>query len=211
MPGLFVAGAAAVAGVATHISYFNKNEHAQYGVRYLQLTLVVFCTAVAGLMRIGEETFTAAVFDVASIEGSFLAGLFASLLVYRLILSPLNKFPGPFPARKLQRSSSLLLGDHEFMRRSVGISSLWYSTKVGPHMNAQHVLLDLHNKYGEFVRVGSSDLSITHPEAVNIIYGHGSKCMKGAWYVCTFLSSWSSAIGGSGFPHLDRANQRVKA
>lgn len=43
-------------------------------------------------------------------------------------------------------------------------------------------MVKLHNQYGDFVRVGSSDLSILHPDAVTAIYGLGSKCTKSDWY-----------------------------
>lgn len=98
-PPVLLAGAAA-AGIATHVLYLNRSEHHLYGVRYLQLAFVVFCVAVAGLVRIGEAKFADAFATVLAYEGSFFAGLYTSLLIYRAFLNPLNKFPGPYPARK---------------------------------------------------------------------------------------------------------------
>ncbi|KAF2710676.1 cytochrome P450 [Pleomassaria siparia CBS 279.74] len=36
--------------------------------------------------------------------------------------------------------------------------------------------------YGRFVRIGSPDLSITHPLGVGVIYGPKSNCRKASWY-----------------------------
>ncbi|OOO13288.1 cytochrome P450 [Aspergillus oryzae] len=49
------------------------------------------------------------------------------------------------------------------------------------HKTLYRKLADLHNEYGDFVRVGPSDLSIIHPKAVNTIYGFKSACTKSAW------------------------------
>lgn len=153
--------AAAAAGVAAHVGYFNRGEHHLYGVRYLQAFATVCITATLLQVRVAEVPVPTAIIETATIAGVFLAGLYASLLTYRLFLNPLNKFPGPFMTR---------------------ITNYWYTSKVAGHARAQDVMLDLHEKYGEFVRIGSCDLSITHPEGVKTIYGLGAKCTKAPWY-----------------------------
>lgn len=105
MPAPALLGLTALAGVATHAFYFNQSEHHFYGVRYLQIALAVFFTAVAAGIRIGEKSFSESASVAAAFEGSYLAGLYASLLVYRCFFHPFNKFPGPFGASM----SSLLL------------------------------------------------------------------------------------------------------
>ncbi|KAE8036859.1 hypothetical protein FH972_009492 [Carpinus fangiana] len=161
MPGTPTLLLAAAAGVATHVGYFNRGEHHFYGVRYLQAFLTVCITAIALQVRSADVPTRTALSTTATIAGAFLAGVYASLLTYRIFLHPLNKFPGPFMAR---------------------ITSYWYTFQVAGHARAQDVTMRMHEKYGEFVRVGSSDLSITHPEGVKVVYGLGSKCSKAAWY-----------------------------
>ncbi|KAH4106582.1 cytochrome P450 monooxygenase sthD [Parastagonospora nodorum] len=90
----------------------------------------------------------------------FLLGLYGSTLVYRLIFHPLNRFPGPLAAR---------------------ISDLWLCTQLGGH-DMHHLSERLSKRYGEFVRIGSSTLMLTHPKAVAAIYGPGSPCRKGTFY-----------------------------
>ncbi|EDU46786.1 Cytochrome P450 [Pyrenophora tritici-repentis] len=90
----------------------------------------------------------------------FLLGLYGSLLTYRIFLHPLNRFRGPMAAR---------------------ISDLWLCTQLGGH--DMHRLSErLSKQYGEFVRIGSSTLMLTHPLAVAAIYGPGSPCRKAAMY-----------------------------
>ncbi|KAE8420722.1 cytochrome P450 [Aspergillus pseudocaelatus] len=87
-------------------------------------------------------------------------GLYSSLVIYRLLFHPLQCFPWPFLLR---------------------VSAFWLSAQLR-HETLYRKLADLHNEYGDFVRVGPSDLSIIHPKAVNTIYGFKSTCAKSAWY-----------------------------
>ena len=153
---------AAVAGVLSHVCYFNRGEHHFYGVRYLQAFIATFVLAVLGLCQQGQA-LDEALAQVIPIISCYLAGVYASLIAYRAIFHPLNKFPGPFGAR---------------------ISRLWLSAhlKDGDLYRKVH---RMHEQYGDFVRVGSSDLSITNPKAISAIYGQGSKCTKSDYYDLT--------------------------
>lgn len=153
---------AVMTGMVSHIVYFSRGEHHLYGARYVFIFAITFATAVIALHQRRDpqdRPFT----QVSSVALFYLAGLYASLIIYRSLFHPLNKFPGPFGAR---------------------ISSFWLSARVKDG-DAFRQIHKLHDKYGDFVRVGSSDLSITHPKAVNAIYGLGSKCTKAAWYDLT--------------------------
>ena len=160
MSTLLPHGAAVALGVACHLGYFNKGEHHLYGVRYLQALFAASLTLGVVLAGIGGLPISDVLKVVTKFAAFFLAGLYASLLLYRIVFSPLNRFPGPFAAR---------------------ISNFWFSSRLSKH-NAFQKVLDLHNIYGEFLRIGSNDLSIVHPEAVELIYGFGSPCRKAAFY-----------------------------
>ena len=148
-----------IAGVATHQSFFAKGEHHMLGLFYLQIYAGLLLVTVLCCLWVDQKsraaTLTASTFTI-----YYLAGLYGSLVLSRIFWSPLYHFPGP-PFAKL--------------------SSLYFSYQCRKG-NAHEVLLKLHQQYGDFVRFGSSDLSIIHPKAVSAIYGRTSRCIKAAWY-----------------------------
>ncbi|KAL2848517.1 cytochrome P450 [Aspergillus pseudoustus] len=152
-----------LAGVFSHVVYFNKGEHHLYGPLYLKLFFTTVVGATAALSYTQKVAWITALTTVSELIGSYLLGLYGSLLVYRLFLHPLNKFPGPSGAR---------------------ISAFWLSLQL--RNNNLHVkLVELHQRYGSFVRIGSSDLSVLSPKAIEIVYGPGSRCIKGTTYDLT--------------------------
>lgn len=153
----------AAVGVAAHLLYFKRGEHHLHGVRYIQLLAITVVVGVLSVRGQGEPLWQDAVRQTSAIISSFFGGLYTSLIVYRAFFHPLNKFPGPYGAR---------------------LSSFWLSAQLKDG-DAFRKVAELHAKYGDFVKVGSSDLSITHPKAVSAIYGLGSPCTKAAWYDLT--------------------------
>ncbi|KAL3464725.1 cytochrome P450 [Aspergillus heterothallicus] len=153
----------ALAGVFTHVAYFNKGEHHLYGPLYLKLFFITVMGATATLSYTHDVEWTTALMTVSKVIGSYLLGIYGSLLVYRLFLHPLNKFPGAIGART---------------------SSLWLTLQLRNN-NLHKKLVELHQKHGQFVRIGSSDLSILNPKAIEIVYGPGSRCIKGTTYDLT--------------------------
>ncbi|KAF2734445.1 putative cytochrome P450 [Polyplosphaeria fusca] len=147
-------------GVGLHVFYFRKFEHHMYGVRYLQLFLSSVLFSTYWLMFSSKQSLTQCFLESLPPHIYLLLGIYASLVTYRLLLHPLRRFPGPFPAK---------------------ISSLWFSTQLGKS-EAHKKILALHLKYGPFVRIGSSDLSIAHPLGVTAVYGPKSACRKASWY-----------------------------
>jgi hypothetical protein len=77
-------------------------------------------------------------------------------LVYRRHLSPYRDIPGPFLAT---------------------ISPLW---KLRSALNGtlHKDITDAHGKYGKIVRIAPDEVSISDPESIKTIYGHGSGFTK---------------------------------
>ncbi|PWY87104.1 L-ornithine-N5-monooxygenase [Aspergillus sclerotioniger CBS 115572] len=150
---------AAVAGILSHITYFHRGEHHLYGTTYLKLFIALNSLAVAYLHASWGTAWTDAFATVLLHATCYLAGVFGSVLAYRLVFSPLE-FPGPWAAR---------------------ISSLWLPLQVR-NGNRHLKLIELHDKYGPYVRIGPADLSIIDPKAIDIIYGASSPCKKGSFY-----------------------------
>ena len=131
-----------------------------YGTKYIQGFLVVFATYITYGVIYCQEESSLVVSRFLSFSACYFGGLYASLLWYRIYFSPLQHFPGPFAAK---------------------ISRLWFSAKIRK-LDAFRKVHELHEKYGDFVRIGPTDLSTIHPKAVQAIYAFGAPCRKGAWY-----------------------------
>ncbi|KAL4861311.1 hypothetical protein BDV12DRAFT_208149 [Aspergillus spectabilis] len=160
MPLLSTYIGTALAGVFSHVAFFNRGEHHLHGVLYLRLLFIAITAGAAVLSYAQEIAWTAAFSTISTLIGTYLLGIYGSLLTYRLALHPLRKFPGPFGAR---------------------LSTAWISTQL--EKNNQHdILLNLHRKYGPYVRVGSADISVIDPKAIDIVYGPNSRCFKGIAY-----------------------------
>lgn len=151
---------AGLAGALSHIYYFKKGEHHIYGSQYIKAFIGTFAIGSAALRFTQGIPWSVALNTVSQIALAYLTGLYSSLLIYRIFLHPLGKFPGPFIAR---------------------ISSSWLPLSLKNH-DLHKKLYRLHQKHGQYVRYGSSDLSITDPKAITAIYGPKSPCIKSDLY-----------------------------
>ncbi|EKG21753.1 Cytochrome P450 [Macrophomina phaseolina MS6] len=88
-----------------------------------------------------------------------LGALFIQSLL-RTLWSPLRAVPGSFWA--------------QFTR-------LWYLKEVWTGTFPQ-TNIELHDKHGPIVRIAPNEYSVDDPEAIKIIYGHGTAFTKGPWY-----------------------------
>ncbi|KAK0617473.1 cytochrome P450 monooxygenase [Immersiella caudata] len=80
--------------------------------------------------------------------------------IYNLHFHPCARYPGPL----LCRMSKL--------------PNLYYAWRGTKHLRVQ----EMHKKYGDVVRLEPAFLSLITPNAVQEIYGAGSKFRKGLWY-----------------------------
>ena len=152
--------AAFAGGVAIWMGYFHRYECHMWAFSYFFAFVAGYIGGAITLVKFyGWNLLSAAVTSSAA-AFSFLLGAFGSTVVWRLFFSPLNKFPGPYAAR---------------------ISNLWLSTKLG-NSDGFYLLQDFHKKYGKFVRIGSNDLSIIDPDAMEFAYGNRSRVTKSEWY-----------------------------
>jgi len=156
--------AAFVAGVALHLLVFRVSEWDLWAKRLIIFFLAIDAAAtIAALLWMPGPHFTvgAAVSEGTQLTALLILGLTVSMLVYRAFFHRLRSFPGPFAARL----------------------SNWYITSLISKKLQQYVEVhQLHSKYGDFVRVGPTELSIIHPEAAAAIHSTSSPCSKGPWY-----------------------------
>ncbi|KAM3514035.1 hypothetical protein MY11210_002352, partial [Beauveria gryllotalpidicola] len=150
-----------LAGQALHALIFCRGEwdtHASdiiVGAILLNLgsTVVLHATST-------DDSWWVSFRSSATLELATMAGLFTSMLVYRAVFHALCRYPGPFMARL----------------------SNFYLLFLSKRLRLYQELHQLHERYGDIVRLGPSTLSITKPEAVQAIHGPKSKCRKGPWY-----------------------------
>ncbi|EXJ59969.1 hypothetical protein A1O7_04117 [Cladophialophora yegresii CBS 114405] len=149
------------AGVASHLFYFKIGEHWLYPTRYIQAFLLGCVVTTIAQIHYYNSPLRDAISFTAQYASLYLAGLYSSLIIYRLFFNPLNKIPGPYWAR---------------------LSRFYLSFQVGGAKNLNQYLLAQHQKYGKFVRLDPHGISVTHPDGVEITMGPKTKCTKSEWY-----------------------------
>ncbi|KAK2769915.1 cytochrome p450 [Colletotrichum kahawae] len=87
-------------------------------------------------------------------------GIYTSMMVYRGFFHRLNRFTGPFLAK---------------------FSNLYVTARIWNRMHLHEDIKKLHEKYGDIVRVGPTELSINKPGAINAVFLE-TDCYKGPWY-----------------------------
>lgn len=155
--------AASAAGVISHLAYFRIGEHHMHGSQYILTATASLAISIVLQSYLFQLSNQAAVLKTFTLAGSYLAGLYSSLIIFRVFFHPLMSFPGLFGCK---------------------ISSFWFTTYLA-RRDAFRQLYTLHQKQGNFIRIGSNDLSISHPKATQAIYGLGSKCFKSDSYDLT--------------------------
>lgn len=89
------------------------------------------------------------------------AGIYTSMLLYRAFFHRLRSLPGPFAARL----------------------STFYMTYLSARRGQVYQdVRALHRKYGDYVRVGPTEISIADPAAFAAIHSATSQCERGPWY-----------------------------
>ncbi|CAE6349560.1 unnamed protein product [Rhizoctonia solani] len=102
-----------------------------------------------------------------------------------------------------------LLDPYDYRRRFsgpplAGLTNWWMSmiVRTGHHCE---IVQQLHAKYGTFVRLGPNHISIADPDALEIVYGHGSGVLKSEFY-----HSFQNGPRTNTFNTLDRAEHSKK-
>ncbi|KAI0183116.1 cytochrome P450 [Xylaria flabelliformis] len=156
---LTLAGLALLLGSLSHYFYFIRGEHHLKGPIYFRilLILVAICFFPQSKELLCRKLCLCQPWLFLS---SYIASLFTSIAIYRIYFHPTRHYPGPMFA---------------------SISKLWHSWLC---RNAQNhiVLAAWHGKYGDFVRTGPNEITVFHPEAVEVLHGSGSTCSKSDWY-----------------------------
>ncbi|KAK1613515.1 benzoate 4-monooxygenase cytochrome P450 [Colletotrichum phormii] len=153
-----------VLGTQLHVFVFRKGEWDKSTTRLFRNFTLSIGLLTAALARGAPETFqthAAALKTAGSLTATLIAGIYTSLLVYRAAFHRLNGFKGPFLAR---------------------LSNLWITSRAVKELHMYTEVQQLHEQYGDIVRIGPTELSINNPKAVLPIHSNRSPCTKGPWY-----------------------------
>ncbi|KAH6967869.1 cytochrome P450 [Ilyonectria sp. MPI-CAGE-AT-0026] len=157
-----------VGGVILHIFAFRKGEwdllvpHLTFAYAALFFGLSGWILHVQGTNTL--ENLAATFFSVILIGLFHVTGILTSMVLYRVFFHRLRKFPGPFLGR---------------------ISNLYPTYLRAKKLHLYEEVEILHQQYGDFVRLGPTELSIIDPSAVEAIYSARSRCTKGPFYNVT--------------------------
>lgn len=150
--------AACIAGVGAHLLYFIHGEHHDNAPRIAALIPITWTSLLLFLSR--TSSWFQAALSTTLLCSSFATGLFTSILTYRLFFHPLRSYPGPTLAKA---------------------TKFWHSVKLSNLQN-QELLEDLHQQYGDIVRIGPNEVVVFRADGVPAVHGPGSKCIKAPWY-----------------------------
>ncbi|CAJ2501230.1 Uu.00g040830.m01.CDS01 [Anthostomella pinea] len=158
--GPFYFIAALGAGVLSHLAFFRVGEHHLHGMQYALTTIAACIVSIYVPHYFFHTSISTSASSTLALASCYFTGLYASLIIFRIFFHPLKNFPGPLGCK---------------------ISSAWFATYL-LKLDAFRQLQKLHQKNGPFLRIGSNDLSIAHPQAIQAVYGLGTRCRKAAWY-----------------------------
>ncbi|KAL2835988.1 cytochrome P450 [Aspergillus pseudoustus] len=170
---LFLRALAALLGLAVYVFYYHRGEHHLYPQRNFPATLALYFIFALGLKH-NDASLTpyTALSHAAMLLAIYLASIFSSLTIYRLLLNPLNKFPGFRLAR---------------------LAGFAHTIEISKKMDRHMILYNAHKKWGRFVRYGPNDISVSDPDVVRVALSPAAVCTKAPWYAfeypgCSLIS-----------------------
>lgn len=119
-----------VIGVSSHLLYWIHGLRAPQAARIFWSHVAAFALTTA--LSVYTHGVVNGIQDAGALNGSYLAGVYTSMGIYRVFFHRLSRFPGPFPAK---------------------LSKL-YSTWTARRLDAHNDLMALHERYGDIVRSG---------------------------------------------------------
>ena len=127
---------AAGIGVLSHLLYFIRGEHHQHTLQLLLILCSFSPLCSLFLTRFVHLDLGQATKITFALTSSYLAALWSSIIIYRVLFHQLTRFPGPWPLKLSRLSSFVFLRDLDGFRQSYN----W------------------HQQYGNFVRTGTLKL-----------------------------------------------------
>lgn len=150
-----------LAGVFSHHLVFRPFEIDGYAWHLFFTYLVAFFLLIAGNVYLTKYSVVLALARALFVATAYNSGVVISIFTYRAFFHPLNRFPGPFLAK---------------------LTRFYAMNDAAKRVQAYNDIQNLHNKYGDIVRVGPRELSVNRPSAIKVIYEHPTRTTRSPWY-----------------------------
>ncbi|KAI5814634.1 cytochrome P450 [Pyronema omphalodes] len=131
---------------------------------FLLLQLAAVYTLIFGILTYifsRDSSLSDGLFSTFLISSVFNITLVISIGIHRVFFHRLRHFPGPFGAK---------------------VSNFWHIYKLWGNTKGHLLVKSMHEEYGNVIRYGPRELSITLVEAIPAIYGSSSRCRKSPFY-----------------------------
>ncbi|KAM5360147.1 hypothetical protein ACJZ2D_013962 [Fusarium nematophilum] len=148
-------------GVILHIRAFRLGEWDLYTTKLLVIFYIIYGLLTWAFVQHASYLTNEAFKSASALVFAAVAGTYSSIFVYRGLFHRLRRFPGPFAAK---------------------FSNFYMTFLSIKKFHLYEEVQELHEKYGDIVRVGPSTLSIIDPKAFQAIHSNNSPCGKGPWY-----------------------------
>ncbi|KAH6876594.1 cytochrome P450, partial [Thelonectria olida] len=154
------AAASFVGGIATHI-VIRPHEIDSKAWAILFSYFAALAHLLLSYVLLCEFSAGQALLRTIVVSNAFNLGLVGSILTYRALFHRLRRFPGPFPAK---------------------LSRFYAMKNAAKSLRANEEIQKLHEKYGDFVRVGPREISINREAAIRVLYEPPTQCARSPWY-----------------------------
>ncbi len=144
-------------GVFSHLTFFIRMDPIDSSPTLGLLAITVPAFITLALTTLFRYSYFDAAFTSAAWWFSYVGAVAGSMLIYRLFFHQLRRYPGPAAARITQFSH---------------VAKVW---KKADHFKQ---IDELHQQYGEYVRVGPNLLSISDPDIVDAVHAAGTTFNK---------------------------------
>lgn len=125
-------------GIVLQVTVLRHGEWNLYGPTFVALAFALWAVLLISFFLTSPYGFLSAALFATKATWSGIAGVFASMTIYRMFFHRLMGFPGPLGAK---------------------ISSWWPSTLHGKNWKFYEGMAALHAVHGDFVRIGMFMLS----------------------------------------------------
>ncbi|KAI1646748.1 cytochrome P450 [Daldinia loculata] len=174
-------------GVLFHLTIAQMGDVESFMYTLIAAMLFLMFGIVSISMLLGSS-FLGASAGLCVLARTFNAGLFSSMVIYRLFFHRLRKFPGPFDL-KISRFFSVL--------------------RVAKEVKYHNDVAKMHEKYGDFIRTGPRELCIVRDSAIPIIYGPNTNCHKPVAYMGASADSKKASLHSSQDPNDHKRRHRA--